>query len=181
MFWWLVLLTIAGGVALGVGQIIKSNQTKKSLLKQAETDERLKNAKLFDGATGYFVLISESGFLGLKTPQMTEPKIVHIKDINGFELRQNGHSAANASSAAVGGLLFGGVGALVGGIGSAKEKITSISFVFKINDFNIPSIEIKFLDGSTKSDSFYYDAVMQKINELDGLLSFIEKKYRNAN
>lgn len=179
MYGWLILFAVLVGLGSIIWQIIKSKQSKKNILEQIQTDSRLKNAKLFDGATGYFILISESGYVGFKTPEMETQKIVYINDINGFELQQNGHSSANATAAIAGGLLFGGIGAVLGGVGSARQKITSLSFVFKINDFNTPSIEIKFIDSATKNDSAYYKIIMKRINELDGLLSFIEKKYRS--
>lgn len=178
MYWWLLLFAVLAGLGSVIWQVIKSKQSKKNILEQIQTDTRLKNAKFFEGATGYFILISESGYVGFKTPEMEAQKIVYINDINGFELQQNGHSSANSTAAIAGGLLFGGIGAVLGGIGSAKQNITSLSFVFKINDFNTPSIEIKFIDSAIKNDSTYYEMLMKRINELDGLLSFIEKKYR---
>ncbi|MEL5718653.1 hypothetical protein [Treponema pedis] len=179
MFWYLLLFVV---IAVVIGVIVKevqSKKAKKNLVEQTSTDERLKDAKIFEGGTGYFIAIAKTGYVSLKTPNMESHKIVHINDINGFELVKDGLSnSANAGSAVVGGLLFGGLGALIGGIGSSKAAISSLSFIFKLNDFDLPSIEIKFIETKTKTDSFFYKMTMEKINEIAGLLSFIEREHK---
>ena len=180
MFWYLLLFVI---IAVIIGAIVKevqSKKAKKNLVEQTSTDERLKDAKIFEGWTGYFIAIAKTGYISLKTPNMASHKIVHINDINGFDIIKDGLSnSANAGSAVVGGLLFGGIGALIGGLGSSKSSISSLSFIFKLNDFDLPSIEIKFIESKTKTDSFFYKMTMEKMNEIAGLLSFIEREYKN--
>lgn len=156
-----------------------SKKAKKNLLDQITKDDRLKDAKLFEGYTGYFIAVSKTGYIVLKTPDMESSKIVFINDINGFELVKDGISnSANAGSAIVGGLLFGGIGALIGGIGSSKSAISSLSFIFKLNDFDMPSIEIKFITSKMNTDSILYEPIMKTVNEVAGLLSFLEREYK---
>lgn len=74
----------------------------------------------------------------------------NIKDINGFERIIDGKDIANIGGAIAGGLLFGGIDALIRG-GVRKEKISSINLLFKINDFNNPTINFHLLIGGTKN------------------------------
>jgi hypothetical protein len=150
---------------------------KNNALSSLRSDERFTNAKAFDLLDiRNFILISESGFIALKFKNAKEPKIVHIKDVMGFEVITNGKSAA--SGALVGGILFGGVGAIIGGL-SNSEKIKSIIFLLKTNDFANPNVEIPIADGlDIKKGTSFHQALEQKIRDLMSTLEIIEKKHK---
>lgn len=167
-----IVITI---VIIIVQKKINDNKIKKFV----EQDERLKNAKIFDGATNSYVVISENGYIGLKSQLMAEIKVIYIKDLNGFEVRTDGKSSANLGGAVVGGLIFGGAGAIIGGL-SSQEKISTLSLVFKVNDFNNPIIEIGMIDSKTKKGTIIYKSAQDKIIKITSLLEIIEKKYKNT-
>ena len=104
---------------------------------------------------------------------MKDSKILNIKDIVGFEVLTNGTSSANIGGAIAGGLLFGGVGAIIGG--QSKEKIPKMSFLFKTNDFHNPNIEIPIIVSSVKKGSFEDQAIQEKIKNLTSTLEIVER------
>jgi len=158
-----------------VKQAGKNKKVKNGFLNLQKNDERFLNSKLFDFINTSFILISESGFIALKSLYMKEIKILNIKDIVGFEIITNGKTTANAGGAVVGGLLFGGIGAVIGGI-PKKEKITKMDFLFKVNDFNNPVIEIPIIALSVKKGSFEHQAIEEKIKSVMTTLEVVEKK-----
>jgi hypothetical protein len=149
---------------------MKKRNGKKILL----SDERLKNAKVFKEFISFPIAVSENGFIGVSDIKTRKPKIIHIKDVNGFEIVVDGKNVANVGGAVVGGLLFGGVGAIIGG-GTKQEKITKMNLLLKINDFNNPTIEMPLIVSSMKKGSLVYDATQKEIQELMATLELIEK------
>lgn len=162
---------------LAINQFGKNQKIKKSFLDLQNSDDRFSGSKLFDFINTSFILVSESGFIALKSLEMKELKILNIQDITGFEVITDGKPVANIGGAVAGGLLFGGVGAIIGGM-QQKEKITKMSFMFKINDFNNPSIEIPIIALSVKKGSFEHQQIEQKLRDLTNTLEVVEKKHR---
>lgn len=96
------------------------------------------------------------GLLGKKK------KIYKYSDIVDFELLEDGESIikkGGVGRAVAGGLLFGGVGAVVGGV-TGKQKTKSLCESLKIkitiNDINNPVVYVKFITVETKKDSLTY-------------------------
>ena len=79
-----------------------------------------------------------------------ESSMYNFTDINSFELIENGSSISRGGvgRALLGGILLGGIGAIVGGI-TAKRKNESICeslrLMINLNDFNKPIIFINFI------------------------------------
>ena len=145
-----------------------------------KTDNRFSNSKLFEFVNKTsLILISETGHIALKAVELAEPKIINIKDINGFEIIEDGKSSANLGGAVVGGLLFGGAGAIIGGL-QAQKKITKMSFLFKTNNFSSPNIEIRLIALSVKKGSFEYQGLNEKIKDLMSTLEVVEKNCKDA-
>ena len=143
-------------------------------------DSRLKGGVIHSFSSGNFVMINENGFIGLKNSKMDIPRVVHINDINGFEIINNGKSVANVSGAIIGGLIFGGIGALIGGIGSSKQKIISLRLIFKINDFDDPIVYIDILP-KTSTTSHIYKFFTERMELMLSRLEILEKKYKKLN
>lgn len=84
-----------------------------------------------------------------------------FSDIVDFELLENGESVAKGGlgRAVVGGVLFGGAGAVVGGVtANRKNKAVCNSMRIKIvlNDINSPNAYIDLIKTATKKDSSKY-------------------------
>jgi len=177
MFFLIVVLIAVFIIILSIINIGKNKKNKKAFADLQNTDSRFSGAKLFDFINTSFILISESGFIALKSLDMKELKILNIKDITGFEVLTDGKAVANIGGAVAGGILFGGIGAIIGGM-QQQEKITKMSFLFKTNDFNNPNIEIPVIALSVKKGSFEHKAIEGKLRDLTNTLEVVERKYR---
>lgn len=99
-------------------------------------------------------------------------------DIVDFELFEDGSSIASGGvgRAVVGGMLFGGVGAVVGGVtGKRKVKQTCTSLMVKItiNNTACPVEYIKLISAETAKNGFVYKAAFQNAQEILSLLHVI--------
>lgn len=88
----------------------------------------------------------------------------NYSDIVDFELLEDGESIATGGlgRALVGGALFGGVGAIVGGVtGKRKSKdvCSSLRLKVTINDMINPVVYINFIEAKTKKDGFTYKTI----------------------
>lgn len=146
-----------------------------------ENDEEL---NLFNATKkiGVFIEFDENrmkwlvpdGFLGKKK----NCKIYNYSDIVDFELLEDGESITKGGlgRAVAGGVLFGGVGAIVGGVtGGKKSKSVCNSLKIKItvNDIKNPVVYINFLSTATKKDSFTYKNAYKLAHECISVLQLI--------
>ena len=153
-------------------------QTREMLLTKYKNDPRFPDGTIYECSTENFVTVSETGYLEFNVPGATG-YVCHIKDINGVELVKDGYSnAPDIGAAGVGRMLFGDVGALIGGLGYSRKKIGRISVMFKINDFKRSLIEVKFIDESIYTDSGSYQLAINQAKKLFSQLDVLERKYR---
>lgn len=83
---------------------------------------------------------------------------VPVKDITGCEIIRDGNSAGSVGRAIAGGILAGGVGAVVGAsTGSGVPQ--RYSLLVYINDLQNPSVEYSLLDRTTPHSKTYYETV----------------------
>ena len=169
---WVILLVF---VAIVIIAIIAQNAKKKKQKNEIISDERLAGAKVFSEFINTPIAISENGHIGIIDPKSNNAKIIHIKDVNGFELIIDGQNVANVGGAVAGALLFGGIGAIIGA-SSKKEKITKMNLLFKVNDFNNPTIDIPLVIFEMKKGSMTYNAVNKEVQELMSTLEIVERK-----
>ena len=172
----LFLLILTGFAIKTTGNNQKADQGFFSIQKW---DKRFTNSKLFDFINTSFVLVAETGYIALKSLAMSEPKIVNIKDINGFEVITDGKPVVNLGCTAAGSLLFGGAAAIIGRIQN-KENITKMSFRFRTNDTNNPNIEMPIIEMNVRKGSFEYQYITGQINEVISTLEAIEKNCKAA-
>jgi hypothetical protein len=171
-----MVIVIVIVIIIGIAVAININNTKVA----AETlisDEKLKGAKLFKQMINTPIAINEDGNIGIVNPTTKEIKVFNMKDVNGFEVIVDGKNVANIGGAIAGGLLFGGIGAIVGG-NVKKEKINTINLLFKINDFNTPTINVPLLTSGTKKGSLVDQQLQKEITELTSTLEYVEKKLK---
>lgn len=157
--------------------IVSNKKEKKRRNAFFDTDERFKGAKQFKLPMGVFA-IAESGYISI---YFRKNRVLHINDIRGFEVIKDGQPSGGIKSAVAGGLLFGGVGAIVGGVvGSSKTAIRSLSLMFKTNDFNEPTITVPFIIKKTKSTSILAKEAERQLRDILSMLEILEKKHRTA-
>ena len=117
--------------------------------------------------------VPDGTFGGIKNPI-----IYSFDDIIAFELLEDGNSITKGGMgrAIAGGLLFGGVGAIVGGsTGKRKTKSTCTKLQIKItvNNMNTPAVYINLIAGETKTDSFIYKTAYTSAQNILSVLQVI--------
>lgn len=102
---------------------------------------------------------------------------MNFEDLLSFELVEDNESLVKgrAGSAVVGGLLFGGLGALAGASRSRKIKgvCNNMQINVIVNNLNCPNITIPLIINQTKKDSFIYKESFKNAQEFVGVLKYI--------
>ena len=105
------------------------------------------------------------------------PDIFSFSDLIDFEMNEDGVSITKGGlgSAVVGGALFGGVGAIVGGGLGKKQRdmVSKLSIVINLRHNLISSIEIPLIKTETKKGGFMHNNSKELGNRIVGLLSVI--------
>lgn len=104
--------------------------------------------------------------------------VYNYSDIIDFELLEDGDSISQGGlgRALVGGVLFGGTGAIVGGVtGKRKNKSICNSLKIKVtlNDINYPVVYINFINTPTKKDGFVFKTIYKEAHECLSVLQLI--------
>lgn len=115
---------------------------------------------------------------GVFSEKIKKAHIYNYSDIVNFELIEDGNSIAKGGlgRAVVGGALFGGVGAVVGGItGKKKLKKTCSKLQIKItlNNLDKPAEYINLIMTEFKKDSFVYQTAYKSAQEIMALLEIM--------
>lgn len=152
------------GFIIGLVTIIVGCCTKS----QKKVDEEKELADIeFDvtkNIDNYLYLDEKRGKIciptGLIKKKIDPFKIFNYTDVLNYELLEDGNSISKGGvgRALVGGALFGGVGAIVGGSTGHKNKQTCTRLQIKITNNNIehPTEYINFIIGEVRKDSFTY-------------------------
>ena len=156
-------------LATGILMVAASRSYKKSSIEGGHSKEV--EEFISTNEVGGYIKFNNNTKQILISPNFN-PRIVNYSEILDFELIENGETVITKSGlgkAVAGGILFGGVGAIVGGTTSKKKSVTSISGLkikVVVNDMNNPDSYINLITTSTKTDSFIYKnayEVAQKI------------------
>jgi len=104
--------------------------------------------------------------------------IFDFSDIIEFELLENGGSVSSGGigRAVVGGILLGGVGAVVGGLsGGRSSVVNNLQVKITTKDMDNPAIYINFITGgaSYKTRDFIYKQLFKKAQNIMSTLSVI--------
>lgn len=153
---------------------IEENKNNKELIGMFAITKKIGNYIEFDENNRQWLI--PDGVNGKKV----NPKVYSYNDIVDYELLEDGESVIKGGigKAVVGGFLFGGVGAIVGGIvGTKKTKsvINSLKLKITVNRTNNPSIYVNFINSSTKANSILYKVAYSSAQELLSMLAIIAK------
>lgn len=106
------------------------------------------------------------------------PIIYSFDDIIAFELLEDGNSITKGGTgrAIAGGLLFGGVGAIVGG-NTAKRKTkstcTKLQIKITVNSMSTPAVYVNLIAGETRTDGFAYKTAYNSAQNILSVLQVI--------
>lgn len=122
------------------------------------------------------LIIFHTGFFGGRGNSI----VYKYEDILGYELLEDGETVTKGGlgRAVVGGLLFGGLGAIVGGVTGGKRGksiCNSLKIKITINSMNSPAVFVSLISSPTKKDSFVYKTFYKLAQEALSLLQIICK------
>lgn len=155
-------------------------KSSKDLLENFKPTKKVGNYIEFDEERELIVV--EEVLFGKKKRQC----VFEFKDVVEVELLEDGDTITKGGlgSAAIGGLLFGGVGAIVGGVtGGKKTKaiVNKLQIKITFNNFNSPVRVIDLLSVPTKSNSLIYNAAYEAANQIMSTFAIIEQRKETAN
>lgn len=105
-------------------------------------------------------------------------------DLVDFEYRENGDQIITGKSlaTAVGGLAFGGLGALVGMSGQRKKKqeVSQMQIVINMNSLSTQFLKIDLIHTKTKQGSPIYQMQLNKADEIIHALNYIMRNNSTA-
>jgi len=104
--------------------------------------------------------------------------VYDYSDIVDFELLEDGESISSGGlgRALVGGVLFGGAGAVVGGVTGKKATkgiCKSMKIKITVNDMNNPVVYVDLISSATKKDSIIYKTFHNSAQECLSVLQLI--------
>jgi hypothetical protein len=137
--------------AAGISVAIKNNKIKGLVKQMAQNGYSPNNIIEFqDNVIGLNIDTNRLSIANIKDKNIVNLQFDSIRD---YEIQKNGLTVYKKSGtvgrAIVGGLLFGGVGAIAGAATSkskGREKIESANFKLFTNDFNNPAVIVKIFD-----------------------------------
>jgi hypothetical protein len=171
---------------LGILKAIDEHRDKRNL------SNRIKSIKNFKTSDKF---VSKNGKSGIAIDKFKKEvclfypsgmsKIVPYNDIISCEIYEDGFEMTKTSrtsqiaGVAVGGLLLGGAGAIVGGLSGKRRslnKINSINLRIIINSVNMPSISINFLNVECKKNSVICKEAQDEVQCWYSMLKVIIKQ-----
>lgn len=124
--------------------------------------------------------------IGTISGNIKDATIYNYNDIVSFELIEDGSSISKGGigKAIAGGILFGGAGAIVGGV-TGKKKIKNVCSKLQIkitvNDTEKPVEYINLINIETKKDGFVYKTAYSTAQEILSILEIICNENKNEN
>lgn len=156
---------------------LKAKEENNNAVSSFNATKKIKGFIEFDDNQEKFIILTS--ILGRKKSD----NIYNYSDIIDFELLEDGDSVAKGGlgRALVGGALFGGTGAIVGGVtGKRKNKGVCNSLRIKItmNDIKFPTAYINFIETATKKTGFVYKNIYEQAQECLSTLQLICDRHK---
>lgn len=127
------------------------------------------------------VLLSDGSHLKDKPSNYTRFDYSQVVD---YEVLENGSTIAKGGlgRAAVGGILFGGAGAIVGAATRKQKSLCeSLQVKVTVKGYRDPAFFIKLITTPTKTDGFVYKAVTETAQKLASKLELIVEENKSSN
>ena len=153
---------------------VQDKDAHKAEIENFSVTKRIGNYIHFDDTNKKFAIL-ETNLSG----KLKDMQIYDYSSIVEYELLEDGNSIekGGVGRAIVGGALFGGVGAIVGGMTNHKHKATCSKLQIKItlNNISNPVVYVNFIETETKKDGIIYKSVFPMAQEALSILSVITK------
>lgn len=187
--WWFILGVFILVIVIAVFIVYSISQRKKAML------DTLTSLPGFEASQSY---MGEDGNSGVAIDDINrkiclinydgdniKTRIISYRDVLSTELLVDGNELVRTSrtsqigGAILGGIIAGGVGAIIGGLSGSKtstQKVKNISLLVVVNDSSEPTHLINFLDSECKKDSFLYRNSIGQARHWQSLISVLIKQ-----
>ena len=196
-----IVVAIIGGLLQANANANKKNERSASLKSKLSEIENFTVTKQIEGIKALYVFAIDD--INHKIAYIEENKqfVFLYSDIIGVELIEDGDviskksTTRTVSGAIIGGVLAGGVGAIVGGLSgnsTNKSKVSSLYVKILLRNLDNPSLLISCFDSKTmtvegkksietegKIESYIYQEGKRTANEIKDLISIIIDKTDN--
>lgn len=151
---------------------IENNRNNKELLDKFIATKKVGKYIQFDEQNKKWII--PNGFFG----SIVNAKVHDFKEIIEYELLEDGESVTKGGlgRAVVGGVLLGGVGAIVGGVTGRKKTnsiINSLKIKITLDDSSNPVAYINLINSPVKSKSIVYKTAYSEAQEILSILKII--------
>lgn len=152
----------------------KEKENNQELNNSFNVTKRIGTYVEFDQKRKQFRIMPAIGFT------KSIPKVYNCDDIIEYELLEDGISVTSGGlgRAAAGGILFGGVGAIVGGVTGKKKtrsEIENFKIKLTLNNFQSPTVYIELLNKKKiKTNSNKYKEMYEKAQEILSTLAVLQ-------
>ncbi len=140
----------------------------RTIGKHLAIDEHKQQWQILDGVTGKLIM----------------SRVLDFSEIVSYELLEDGETLAKGGlgRALVGGALFGGVGAIVGGVTGKKSKnvINSMKIKITVRDMSNPVVYVSLISGKTKHNSLTHRLAQETAQEILSLLELMQELAGNV-
>ena len=187
---YVILIIFAIIIVVGVAVSI-SNQNERGRTIVTAKDSLTQNGftiskQVTDTENNYSLLVDDSNHnWAIINARLGTSTLYDYSDLIEYEILEDGNSVVKGrvGSAIVGGLLFGGIGAIAGATRSKKVKNTckSMSVNIVVDNLERPRILIPLVTTETKTDSFIYKIAAEKAQEFASVLSIIKSRAEQDN
>ena len=145
---------------------------------QEVMSEDAKTGFAFDDRSNKICLIAKQG-------SSIETRVMDYRDILSVEMFEDGESITKTSrgsqlgGALLGGIVFGPLGAVVGGLSGSKKsenKVMRIDLRLAVNDTTSPVHNVNFLLGAVNKSSFTYKQAHKKATHWSAIIEALIKR-----
>ncbi|KPI46581.1 hypothetical protein KW95_18500 [Clostridioides difficile] len=154
-----------------VVNVIKKNENRTEEVESFNPTKKIGTYLEIDEPQKKFLIPNKFGKLA--------QEVLSFNDVIDYELLEDGETLIKGGlgRALTGGLLFGGVGAVVGGVTGKKETkaiINSLKIKITLNNLNMPATYIDLINSATKKTSFVYKTNYNIAQEILSTFSVIQ-------
>ncbi|HFK2988855.1 SHOCT domain-containing protein [Clostridioides difficile] len=165
---------------LEVEKAIESKDDKEKELKNFNPTKKILKFMEFDDNNKKFIVLN--GF----NREKVNLSVYNYSDVIEYELLENGETVTKGGigRALAGGALFGGVGAVVGGVTAkrtTKAFIDSLKIKITLNNLSNPNVYVNLIQLRTKSNSSIYKMAYSSAQEILSVLAIIVKDNEAVN
>ncbi|MCE2594412.1 SHOCT domain-containing protein [Motilimonas cestriensis] len=188
-FFDLIIFVAIAGILAGVVQVIAVSNNKKKMKRQFTMVRDFKvtqEALGSDGLTGIAIDERRRKICLIKMRgEKVSRKIIGYKDLLSSEIFEDNATITKTSrssqlgGALIGGVMLGGVGAIIGGVTgkkTSKAKTKRIDLRIVKNDTSEPIFEINFLNIESDQGSALYQQAMSQARHWHSLVSVLIRK-----